>query len=77
MQTLRIFVSSPGDVAAERAAVCRMLDELEGNHLLSGIGELPVGRVGRPVRRRIKGSELNGTYLTPNPLMRCKKGWPQ
>ena len=36
MQTLRIFFSSPGDVAAERAAVCRMLDELEGNHLLRG-----------------------------------------
>ena len=30
------FFSSPGDVAAERAAVCRMLDELEGNHLLRG-----------------------------------------
>ena len=25
----------------------------------------------------IKGSEPNGTYLTTNPLMRCKKGWPQ
>lgn len=36
MLTLRIFVSSPGDVAAERAAVRRVLDELEGSHLLRG-----------------------------------------
>ena len=34
METLRIFVSSPGDVAAERAAVRQVLDELEGSHLL-------------------------------------------
>ncbi len=37
MLTLRIFVSSPGDVAEERAAVRRVTTELEGSHLLRGM----------------------------------------
>lgn len=36
MQTLRIFVSSPGDVAEERAAVRAVTTELESSHLLRG-----------------------------------------
>jgi len=36
MLTLRIFISSPGDVAEERAAVRRVTTELEGSHLLRG-----------------------------------------
>lgn len=36
MQTLRIFVSSPGDVAEERAAVRSVTTELESSHLLRG-----------------------------------------
>ena len=36
MMNLSIFVSSPGDVVEERAAVRRVITELERNHLLRG-----------------------------------------